>query len=176
MPPRKTKFFATLILGNKKQTSPKKYRKIIFIILLGHMQKISHFWAKMKKDPKCQLGRFCPEPFNCLAQLLIILRQQAGKHELQVWYGINETEQQGLPERWLNTYLQALSLLCSLYTWQMTWFCWFVRKDCRDRVWFELSFFDLIPSTEVPLDTIHRSRNARNVLNKRENLSVKLLL
>ena len=36
-----------------------------------------------------------------------------------------------------------------------------------------LSFFDLIPSTEVPLDTIHRSRNARNVLNKREDLSVK---
>ena len=29
------------------------------------MQKISHFWAKMKKDPKCQLGHFCPEPFNC---------------------------------------------------------------------------------------------------------------
>ena len=28
------------------------------------MQKISHFWAKMKKDPKYQLGRFWPEPFN----------------------------------------------------------------------------------------------------------------
>ena len=28
------------------------------------MQNISHFWAKMKKDPKRQLGRFCPEPFN----------------------------------------------------------------------------------------------------------------
>jgi len=44
----------TLILGNKKQTSPKKYRTLISLILLGHMQKISHFWAKMKKDPKCQ--------------------------------------------------------------------------------------------------------------------------
>ena len=33
------------------------------------MQKISHFWAKMKEDPKCQLGRFCPEPFNYLSCL-----------------------------------------------------------------------------------------------------------
>ena len=41
------------------------------------------------------------------------------------------------------------------------------------RLVWALSFFDLIPSTEVPLDTIHRSRNARNVLNKREDLSVK---
>ena len=61
----KRSFLHTLILGNKKQTSPKKYRTLISLILLGHMQKISHFWAKMKKDPKCQLGRFCPEPFNC---------------------------------------------------------------------------------------------------------------
>ena len=60
----KRSFLHTLILGNKKQTSPKKYRTLISLILLGHMQKISHFWAKMKKDPKCQLGRFCPEPFN----------------------------------------------------------------------------------------------------------------
>ena len=28
------------------------------------MQKISHFWAQMKKDPKCQLRRFVAEPFN----------------------------------------------------------------------------------------------------------------
>ena len=27
------------------------------------MQKVSHFWAQMKKNAKCQLGRFCPEPF-----------------------------------------------------------------------------------------------------------------
>ena len=45
----------------------KKYKRLIFLIMLGHMQKISHFWAQMKKDPKCQLGRFCPEPFNCTA-------------------------------------------------------------------------------------------------------------
>ena len=61
----KRSFLHTLILGNKKETSPKKYRTLISLILLGHMQKISHFWAKTKKDPKCQLGRFCPEPFNC---------------------------------------------------------------------------------------------------------------
>ena len=28
------------------------------------MQKISHSWAQIKKNAKCQLGRFCPEPFN----------------------------------------------------------------------------------------------------------------
>ena len=60
----KRSFLHTLIIGNKKQTSPKKYRTLISLILLGHMQKISHFWAKMRKDPKCQLGHFCPEPFN----------------------------------------------------------------------------------------------------------------
>ena len=27
--------------------------------MLGHMQKINHFWAQIKKNPKCQLGRFC---------------------------------------------------------------------------------------------------------------------
>ena len=32
--------------------------------MLGHMQKVSHFSAQMKKNAKCQLGRFCPEPFN----------------------------------------------------------------------------------------------------------------
>ena len=34
--------------------------------MLGHMQKVSHFLLQMKKNTKCQLGRFCPEPFNCL--------------------------------------------------------------------------------------------------------------
>ena len=58
-------FLHGLILGNKKQTSSKKYRTLIFLIMLGHMQlKSAFFGAKMKKDPKCQLGRFCPEPFN----------------------------------------------------------------------------------------------------------------
>jgi len=52
-------------LGNQPLLSPKKYRTLIFLIMMGHMPKISHFWAKMKKDPKCQLGRFCPEPFKC---------------------------------------------------------------------------------------------------------------
>ena len=60
----KWSFLHTLILGNQKQTSQKKYKTLIFLIMLGHMQKISHFCAQMKKDPKCQLGRFCPEPFN----------------------------------------------------------------------------------------------------------------
>ena len=31
--------------------------------MLGHMQKVNHFWAQIKKKPKCELGRFCPEPF-----------------------------------------------------------------------------------------------------------------
>ena len=44
----------TLILGDQKQTSQKNYRT-------HHMQKVSCFWAQMKKR---QLGRFCPEPFN----------------------------------------------------------------------------------------------------------------
>ena len=52
------------ILGNIKQTNQKKYRTPIFLIMLGHMQKINHLWAQMKTDPKCQLGRFCPEPLN----------------------------------------------------------------------------------------------------------------
>ena len=28
------------------------------------MQKVSYFWAQIKKNAKCQLGRFCPERFN----------------------------------------------------------------------------------------------------------------
>ena len=28
------------------------------------MQKVSHFAGQMKKITKCQLGHFCPEPFN----------------------------------------------------------------------------------------------------------------
>ena len=28
------------------------------------MQKLSRFRAQMKRHPKCQLGRFCPESFN----------------------------------------------------------------------------------------------------------------
>ena len=37
--------FATqaLIFGNKKQTIQKYYRTLIFFIMLGHMQKVSHF-------------------------------------------------------------------------------------------------------------------------------------
>ena len=35
---------------------------------------MSHFWAKMKKDPKCQLGRFCPEPFNWFFRALVRAR------------------------------------------------------------------------------------------------------
>ena len=32
-----------LIFGNKKQTSQKYYRTLTFLIMLGHMQKVSHF-------------------------------------------------------------------------------------------------------------------------------------
>ena len=33
--------------------------------MLGHMQKVNHFWAQIKKTQNGELGRFCPEPFNC---------------------------------------------------------------------------------------------------------------
>ena len=50
-----------LILGNQKQTSQKKYyTTLIFLIMLGHMQKVSNSQAQMKKHPKCQLESFCP--------------------------------------------------------------------------------------------------------------------
>ena len=68
-----------LIFGNKKQTSQKYYRTLIFLTMLGHMQKVSHFLAQMKKNAKCNLGHFCPEPFNiinvnlCFGLLSIVL-------------------------------------------------------------------------------------------------------
>ena len=53
-----------LIFGKKKQTSQENYRTLIFLIILGYMQKVSHFSAQLKKkNAKCQLGHFCPEPF-----------------------------------------------------------------------------------------------------------------
>ena len=55
---------AYVIFGNKKQTSQKYYRTLILLTMLGHMQKVSHFSAQMKKNAKCQLGHFCPEPFD----------------------------------------------------------------------------------------------------------------
>ena len=40
---------ATLLLGNQKQTSQRNYyRTLIFLIILDHLQKFSHFWAQMK--------------------------------------------------------------------------------------------------------------------------------
>ena len=43
--------------------------------MLGHMQKINHFWAQIeKKNPKWQLGRFCPEPFNHVSALQLFDR------------------------------------------------------------------------------------------------------
>ena len=65
----KPSFLHTLILGNQKQTSQKIYKTLIFLITLGRMQKIRHYWAQMKKGPKFQLGRFCPEPFNYLCAI-----------------------------------------------------------------------------------------------------------
>ena len=60
-PPRKTKLFAYINSRKSlKQTSQKNYRTLVFLLVLGHMQKFSHFWAQMKIHPKCQLGRFCP--------------------------------------------------------------------------------------------------------------------
>lgn len=56
-------FFFSLLKGEQYSAKSLIVHKK-HLILLGHMQKISHFWAKIKKDPKCQLGHFCPEPFN----------------------------------------------------------------------------------------------------------------
>ena len=36
-------FLHMIIFGNKKQTSQTYYRTLIFLIMLGHMQKVSHF-------------------------------------------------------------------------------------------------------------------------------------
>ena len=32
--------------------------------MLGHMQKSQPLWSTNEKNTICQLGRFCPEPFN----------------------------------------------------------------------------------------------------------------
>ena len=55
-----------LIFLSKKQTSQKNYRTLIFLITLGHMQDVRHFWAQMKNNAKCQLRHFGPEPFNLI--------------------------------------------------------------------------------------------------------------
>ena len=44
------------------------------------MQKISHFWAQMKKDPKCQLGRFCPS--IGLTSVIMKIHYHRGKQNL----------------------------------------------------------------------------------------------
>ena len=55
---------------------------------MGHMQKVSHFWAQMKKNAKCQLGRFCPEPFNwkILANLYFCISYDSIRYK--AWFGI----------------------------------------------------------------------------------------
>ena len=52
-----------LTFGNKKQTSQKYYRTLIFLLMLGHMQKVS-----TNEKKRIQLGRFCPEiiPYNII--------------------------------------------------------------------------------------------------------------
>jgi len=74
----KTKLLHTLILGNKKQTSQKKYRTLIFLTMLGHMQKISHFWAQMKKEPfscatLCGLSAICSQRYFIFTAILLAL-------------------------------------------------------------------------------------------------------
>jgi len=49
-----------LVFGNKKQTSQKYYRTLIFLIMLGYMQKASHFSAQMKKKRKMLVRTFLP--------------------------------------------------------------------------------------------------------------------
>ena len=45
------------IFGNKKQTIQTYYRTLnIFLIMLSHMQKVSHFWAQRKKNAKCHFS------------------------------------------------------------------------------------------------------------------------
>ena len=45
----KWRLLHTLLLGNQKQTSQRNYyRTLIFLIILGQLQKFSHFWAQMK--------------------------------------------------------------------------------------------------------------------------------
>ena len=57
---KKRSFLHTLILGNQKQASQKNYRTLIFLVMLGHMQKVSHFWTQMKKTPKMSVRTFLP--------------------------------------------------------------------------------------------------------------------
>ena len=63
-PPQKTKLFAYVNSWKSKTNQPKKkYTTLFFFIMLGQMQKISHFWAQVEKNPKCQLVHFCVELF-----------------------------------------------------------------------------------------------------------------
>ena len=49
--------------------------------MLGHMQKVIFFWAQMKKHPNCQLGHFCPEPFNyCIINTMSCMKGEMWKH------------------------------------------------------------------------------------------------
>ena len=73
-------FWIRLFLEITNKPAKKKYKTLIFLIMLGHLQKISHFWAQMKKDPKCQLGRFCPEPFNLERAFYLLI--------LHLFYGV----------------------------------------------------------------------------------------
>ena len=71
---QKTSFFAAALFDRSFRASPSSLKRDVnnSVQLLGHMRKISHFWAKMRKDPKCQLGRFSPEPFIWKADLLSV--------------------------------------------------------------------------------------------------------
>ena len=62
MPPRKTKLFAYVNSWKSKTNQPKKYKTLIFLIMLGHMQKISHFWAQMKKNQNVSQDVFALSP------------------------------------------------------------------------------------------------------------------
>jgi len=36
------------------------------------MQKVGHFWAQIGGETGCELGCFCPEPFNYIIVLFIL--------------------------------------------------------------------------------------------------------
>ena len=65
-----TQHYCIIYVNFWKKWSQKYCRTLIWLIMLGHMQKVSHFWAQMRKNAKCQLGRFCPEPFNYLGKII----------------------------------------------------------------------------------------------------------
>ena len=61
-----------LIFGNKKQTSQKYYRTLIYLTMLGNMQKVSHFSLLSTNEKKCKTSvrAFLPRALQLIVSKL----------------------------------------------------------------------------------------------------------